>query len=243
MADFKMDDVFQQHHDLLEQVEKGENLQALVARAQSVIEQARRMGRTVKSHQSRQQLASIASFWAKYVFDNTASYPETLLYPLDPSAPALRPAALNFEAEGGAQAAPGAVPSIPVTNGTGILLVSITQPTSGSFVSVGTSFTVSGLYAGLKASHRLFVMSDSSQEVGFVLAPGFAPPQDQQQGMWTSEPITLQKLGSLVLGVGLAVSEAAIQTMTAAFEAGTPVEGTPDGALVFSRLCTVTIHE
>lgn len=236
MADFNMDDVFQQHHDLLEQVEKGENLQALVARAQTVIEQVRRMGRTVKSYQSRQQLASIASFWAKYVFDNTASYPETLLYPLDPSAPPLRPAALNFEAETGAQAAPN-VTALPMTNGTGILLVSITHPMSGAAVSVGTPVTVGGLYSGLRSAHRLFVISD----VGFVLTPGFAPPQDQ--GMWMSEPLSLQKTGSIVLGVGLAVSEAAIQTMTAAFEAGTPVEGTPDGALIFSRLCTVTIHE
>lgn len=242
MADYTIEDVFRQHHDLLEQVEKGENLQALVVQAQAVIEQARRMGRQIKSQQSRQQLATIAAFWAKYVFDNTAFYPETLLYPLDPSAPPLRPAALAFDA--GAQAAPGgAFPIIGLSNGAGILLISITQPVSGSVVSIETPFTVGGMYLNLRSAHRLFVMSEAADGVGFVLTAGFAPPVDQRQGMWMSEPITIRKPGTVLLGVCAAVSEAAIQMMSAAFEANSPVEGVPDGTLIFPRLCVLTLQE
>ena len=66
-----------------------------------------------------------------------------------------------------------------------------------------------------------------------------APQPDQLQGTWASEPVTLES-GLSLLGVCITVSKDALKAVRAAYEAGTVLDGVPDGALIFSRLCAVT---
>jgi len=242
MANFTLEDAFQQHYDLLEEADKGGNPTALVSHAQTLIEQARRMGRQIRSSQSREQLAGILSFWAKFVFDHTRVYPETSLYPLDPSLPGLRPAALAFD--GTAQIVPtstsGAQMLTPVSSA-GILMVSITQPFSGSPIVAGTPIVIGGVYVNVRPEYRLFVISETADGQWIVVSSEIAPQPDQLQGTWASEPVTLES-GLSLLGVCITVSKDALKAVRAAYEAGTVLDGVPDGALIFSRLCAVTVQ-
>jgi hypothetical protein len=73
------------HQEKLDQLEHGEDQEALLDGVRMLISDLRDAGAAVVDSAERGQLRALARFWANVVYERTSVYPDTVLLPLDPA--------------------------------------------------------------------------------------------------------------------------------------------------------------
>ncbi|MDX2161598.1 MAG: hypothetical protein SF162_09755 [bacterium] len=242
MAENNVEDAFAAHHQMLEKIDDADNPTAFVPEIQTLIERMRRMGTTLRSVQSRDHLSSLITFWGNYVYNLTRIYPETALYPLDPSVFAVRPPALQAFSAAPSLNAP-ATPLRITTGGAGMILVSLLSPLSGTTLAAGSSIVISGMYVNLRPEYRVYCFSESADGRLTILDGGYSPRPAEPNGTWSlREAVTFTQPGLALLGVLLAVTPDAARAAASAFDENVPLAAAPVGAIPFSSLAIVTVQ-
>lgn len=73
------------HQEKLDQLERGEDKEALLDGVHILIADLKQAGTTVADPVERGQLRALMRFWASIVYERTGVYPDTALLPLDPA--------------------------------------------------------------------------------------------------------------------------------------------------------------
>jgi hypothetical protein len=73
------------HQEKLDQLERGEDEEALLDGVHILVSDLRQAGATVVDPAERGQLRALVRFWANVVYGRTGVYPDTVLLPLDPA--------------------------------------------------------------------------------------------------------------------------------------------------------------
>lgn len=253
MADQQVQAVYQLHQSLLKRVQAGSADDDIVTAAQSALEQMRQIGERVGSISERDYLQSLLSFWGNWLFNQTGIYPNTSLYPAAPDALAQAQASTMVEI---------AMPRLPIAaeqtffagssqgggggmGGTGqpFILASVISPANGSTEQRGADIPLSGMYANLQPSWRLFFVAQSGEEAALsVLDEGYAPAATS--GAWNAvQRWTPSQVGIVYIGLALAITPEALSMLQAAYRSGTPLAEMPVGAgcILFARLSVVRI--
>ncbi|GEM_PF-3084922 len=249
MAEMRLDDAYAAHHDLLQKVEHTDDVAALVPAAESLIERVRRLGTSVAAPQTRDYLASMLNFWGSWLYSHTRTFPNTDLYPPDmPSSGTLRPLTLSYltdsplvaaahTAAPEAEAAP-IVTTAPAT-GTGVLMVGILQPEHGARIERGAFVTLLGMYTHMRPEYRLFFIRQGADESFVVLDAGSAP--ESANGTLRVQSAAFDQVGTFALGMAVAITPDAAQTLSAAHQDSRVLTDAPLGSLVFSQLSHIYI--
>lgn len=239
MSDMTLDQLYQEHSQLLQEIEKTDDPIELVSDAEELVAAGRRMGERINAQQDRDYLQSILNFWASWLYRQTRRYPNIDLYP-----PALD--AINVRAES-APAVPtpryaAAMPAKPndllAPANEGYLMVQIAYPSHGATLKLNEAVSFMGVYRHLRPIYRLFFTSHDELGRIYVLDEGFSPAELPESGSWHSPQVfTPREAGLFRLGIALAITTEAREKLQNAYQAGRPIDQTPEGAIPFADLC------
>jgi hypothetical protein len=240
-----IDMIYAAHRALLSRVEKAASPPELVGDTEILIEQVRRAGASISASAERDYLQSLLTFWGNWIYKQIRIYPNTDLYPAAPGAWSSRMSGADallarpFQTFAAGEAPPGAARLL----GTGqpFIMATLVTPADGASVRVSEAVSLMGLYANLRPSYALFIVTQDAIGRLTVLDAGYSPNEHPAGGSWqTAMPFVPGEAGVYRLGIVLAITPDSITALNDAFTAGRVLEGTPTGAIPFLDLVAIT---
>jgi hypothetical protein len=238
-----VDRAYAVHQDLLKQAETGSDPAGLVSQVEELIEQMRQSGAQVAAIEDRDYLQSLLTFWGNWVFKQTRMYPNTDLYPASPQAreSAMFPVKPFQSFAVPTDVGPAPPPSPAPARGQSFIMANIVSPNDGARFKVGESVALRGMYANFQPGWRVFFAAILQSNRVMVLDGGFSVDSALPGGMWeATAKMTFAEAGQYRIGLLLAVTPEAAQTLQAAFDRRSPLDSLPAGVVPFMNLCIVS---
>jgi hypothetical protein len=124
------------------------------------------------------------------------------------------------------------------------IMVNVASPAEGQVFEAGEAITLNGVYANLRPNWRVFfVVQREGDDLSLMLVDGgYSAIVDYPTGTWEApNSFELSGAGNYFVGVLLAITPEAMETLTESYQQQTSLDTLPEGVIPFLRLRSIRI--